>query len=359
MVINWITTDKDKDNTLVYCRKKSGKVTWNHVQATHTVLPHKEAHLLHTIELRNLLPDSKYQFRIAKSKTLHYFRTMPLNLNEPIRFIVGADAKSTHSKRFKAMCQVAARQDPRFVLLAGDLAYSVENKTAYPENFARWVSFFKNWSSEMRDTSGCIIPLFVTIGNHEVFGGHNRKVKDAPLYYALFKKSFYDFGFGDYVHFTFLDSAHTHTIKEQTSWLKNTLKKSSHFLHRFALYHVGAYPSTGRFSDPTRKDIRKYWVPLFEKYQLSGCFEGHDHAYKRTYPLKNGKAHPKGIVYFGDGSWGITPREPSSRKYIAQSKGCQQALLVEISMKACKYTAIDVDGVVIDSYMRPSRPFQK
>ncbi len=351
MVIHWITTPQSADSTLSYARKSKRKPEWSSAVVTHKNLPHAEPHVLHTVELQNLLPDTKYQFRIGKNKRVHLFRTMPLNLTTPIRFVVGADAKGTHEKRFRTMCKKAAAQNPRFAIIGGDIAYSVANSSCVSEDFSRWESFFRCWSAEMRDTSGCIIPLFVAIGNHEVFGGHNRTERDAPLYYAFFQKACYDFGFGDYAHFTFLDSGHTHPIKgKQTEWLKQTLKEHSHFLHRFAVYHVGAYPSTRAFDEPARKAIRKYWVPLFEKYRIHACFEGHDHAYKRTYPLRRGKTHPEGILYIGDGAWGVKPREPSQRAYIATSKASQQVLIVELSYQTRTFWAIDPEGQCIDLF---------
>lgn len=53
-----------------------------------------------------------------------------------------------------------------------------------------------------------------------------------------------------------------------------------------AIYHVPAYPSARSFTGRTQSMIRKHWVPLFEKSTMNLAFENHDHAYKRTYPIK-------------------------------------------------------------------------
>ena len=351
MCIKWITNDQDTTNRVSYAQKKKD-APWIQVEASNTAVPIAPNHLLHTIELQNLLPDTKYQFRIGSNKTPLYFRTMPLDLTAPIRFIAGADANNGHQKRFRAMCQQAAKQNPRFAIIGGDIAYSIPHKDKeVPEDFSRWKNFFRCWSEEMKTPDGCIIPLFTSIGNHEAHGKNNPLAEKAPLFYTFFDKGYYDFGFGNYAHFTFLDSGHTNAIKgKQTDWLKTNLQNHKYFLHRFVTYHVGAYPSTGKFNDHLRKAVREHWVPLFEKYRIHACFEGHDHAYKRTHPLKNGKIDPSGVVYFGDGSWGVSPRAVKHAPYIATAKASQQVLVVELSNLGRKFWAIDPDGKLIDYY---------
>jgi hypothetical protein len=307
---------------------------------------------VHRVELKNLDSDTIYRFRIGKSKKTLGFRTMPKTLAAPLRFLTGGDAYHKSFKLYKAMCKQAAKENPRFAIIGGDIAYATD-KDSGKENWDKWKKFFECWYQEMRDANGCLIPLLATIGNHEVSGGFHRSMKEAPFYYAFFQKATYDLSFGDYLHLTFLDSNHTQKIKgKQTDWLRNTLKKNSHQTHRFAVYHVGAYPSSGN-EGGSCKQVRTHWVPLFEKYNVHACFESHDHAYKRTHPLLKGKKNSKGIVYFGDGCWGVPPRQPKDRPYLAHSAKKQQALVVEISNTQRKFWAVDPDGKMLDYYDQP------
>ena len=203
----------------------------------------------------------------------------------------------------------------------------------------------------MRDRDGCLIPILTAIGNHEVMGRYNRSMKEAPFYYLFFEKGTYALGFGKYAHFTFLDSNHTQKVKgKQTDWLKKVLAKNKDHTHRFCVYHVGAYPSNGKETSSTCKAVRTHWVPLFERYKLDACFENHDHAYKRTHPLINGKKSSKGVIYFGDGSWGVKPRQPKSRPYLAKALAEQQVLVVELSKSKRRYWAVNAKGKVIDRH---------
>lgn len=365
MAIQWITDSKDNNDELFYTKaakskshsSSSSKSSWTKAIGTHAYLPEKHPHSLHKVMLRNLEIDTIYEFRIGDSSKTYRFRTMPENLKTPIRFIVGGDVYCADIKRVQRMNHQAAKVNPRFAILGGDIAYSAPSgkKKKSPDDFSKWREFFSVWMDEMKDADGCMIPLFTTIGNHEVKGRYNKTSANAPLYYTFFPrpftKTYYDFGFGWYAHFVFLDSSHTTPIKgKQTKWLEKILKKHAWYAHRFAIYHVGAYPSTGDFDIKVRRNVRKYWVPLFEKYRLNGCFENHDHSYKRTHPLINGKINPKGVVYFGDGSWGVEPRKPKKRSYIAHAVQAQQVLVVELSEHKRTFKALDADGKTIDTY---------
>jgi hypothetical protein len=259
------------------------------------------------------------------------------------------------------MSKRAAKQNPRFAIIGGDIAYAVPDVVnGKEEDYEKWRDFFRCWMRDMKDKRGCLIPLLVTIGNHEVTdGGFHRSPNEAPLFYALFERGYYDLSFGDYAHFNFLDSSHTHSVKgPQAEWLYRNLRAANkkNFAHRFAIYHVGAYPSSAPFEGTVSKRVRKYWVPLFERYNIDACFESHDHAYKRTHPLLEGVANPEGIVYFGDGSWGVKPRKPNKKRpYLAKAASSQQVLVVDLLATSRKFKAVDPDGKVIDRYMQDVR----
>lgn len=361
MTIQWITLAKDQDDTVQFRakdRQKNSHRNWIPVNGDHRALPQNSPYIVHRVTLRNLQADSLYRFQLGKMSKSYLFRTMPQDLTKPVRFIVGGDVCNSNTKRYRQMSHRAAKSNPRFAVLGGDLAYSApKGSTGDPEDFDRWCKFFDGWLKEMKDKDGCLIPLFVTIGNHEVTGHFSKTLADAPFYYAFFEKACYDFGFGNYAHFIFLDSGHTHGIKgKQKKWLAETLKSHKNYLHRFATYHVGAYPSVGNYDDHVRDHVRKHWVPLFEKYKLDVCFENHDHAYKRTHPLIDSKVNPDGIVYFGDGSWGVKPRKPKGeRPYIACAVETQQVLVVELYKDWRKFWAIDLDGKKIDQFEQPTK----
>jgi hypothetical protein len=101
--------------------------------------------------------------------------------------------------------------------------------------------------------------------------------------------------------------------------------------------------------------VRHFWVPLFDKYGLTAAFENHDHAYKRTFPLRSGKIDPQGVLFFGDGAWGVEePRERSAkdkRWYLANSASRSHFIMVTIKGSEKHFAAIDPNGVIFDEFL--------
>lgn len=197
--------------------------------------------------------------------------------------------------------------------------------------------------------------MVATIGNHDVNGRYSQTPEQAKVYYALFQEGYHVLDFGDYMSIFVLDTDHTSPIDgDQHIWLENALIERKDIPHKFAFYHVPAYPSVRKFGGKINARVRRFWVPLFERHDLTAAFEHHDHAYKRTYPIDRGNRHEGGVVYLGDGAWGVKkPRPPKNPKkvwYLAETAATQHFILVTIKGNERAFTAIDKEGKVFDSY---------
>ena len=229
-----------------------------------------------------------------------------------------------------------------------------------PEDSERWIAWLKTLSDTIQTPKGYLIPLLVTIGNHEVKGRYLQTPKEAPFFYTLFPtpddRCYRALHFGTYMGITFLDSGHTHPVDgEQTEWLAQELAAQKHYAHRFALYHIPAYPSVRSFRQQYSTTIRRHWTPIFERFRLHVAFENHDHAYKRTYPLVEGDVHPLGVVYLGDGSWGAQPRIPKSAdhsNYLAKTASARQFIKVTVANDRREFWSITSEGKIIDHYVQ-------
>lgn len=257
-------------------------------------------------ELTGLKPGTDYQFRIGQESATYRFRTMPAKATDTIHFISGGDC-GTNAHTVANNIQ-AARQDPMFSIIGGDLAYE-NGRTATTH-----LKFLQNYSRHMIGRDGRLIPLIACLGNHEVNGGYGTDRTKAPFFFSLFDGLYRDtsyttLDFGNYLSLVLLDSGHTARIGgEQTSWLDQTLKVRRDHPHVLAVNHVPAYPSarsmTSAKGKGTGEDNRTHWVPLFEKYRVPVVLEHHDHTFKRTKTLLGGMEHANGVLYLGDGSWG-------------------------------------------------------
>ena len=100
--------------------------------------------------------------------------------------------------------------------------------------------------------------------------------------------------------------------------------------------------------------IRKHWVPSFDAYHLTAAFENHEHSYKRTVPILNGEIDPKGVMYIGDGGWGVDkprkPRHVDQKWYLANAISARHFLFVVVEQGKQTVEAINSDGVIIDQF---------
>jgi hypothetical protein len=351
MTIQWIGRDGDAANRPIYY-SKVGSDEWRVEPHAEKPFPLTEKRLFRC-ELKGLAPDTDYRFRVGTDSAEERFRTMPAKATNTIHFVSGGDAGvGPHTEQTNRM---AAAQSPMFTVIGGDIAY--ENG----RNPAVFFQFLKIYSRDLRDEQNRLIPLLGCIGNHEVDGGYGKTRAEAPFFYAIFDGLYPDTGyncldFGDYLSLVFLDTAHTSPIDgEQTSWLARTLKDREECPTVFAFNHVPAYPSVREFgaadgSHGTGAGNRKYWVPLFERYNVDAVFEHHDHTYKRSHPLLGGHTDPKGVLYLGDGSWGKLrrPAPLAERPYLAVTDEAYHLSVHRIEGNQRVHVALSDSGRVVD-----------
>lgn len=275
-------------------------------------------------ELTGLAPGTEYRFKVDGHPRTYRFRTMPAKATDTFTFVSGGDCGvNAHAVANNVL---AARQEPYFALIAGDLGY--DNGTS-----ARTaLLFLQNYSRHMVDPQGRLVPMVTCLGNHEVKGGYAKTRAAATYYFPLFdglypETSYAALDFGDYLSLVLLDTGHVSPIGgAQADWLGRALAERQDRPHLFAANHVPAYPSyrapsgtgmLGLFG--TGDGNRRFWCPLFERHNVDVVLEHHDHTFKRTHPLKDGRPDKNGVLYLGDGSWGQlrTPTAPERRPYLA------------------------------------------
>jgi hypothetical protein len=310
-------------------------------------------------ELTGLAPGTDYQFCIGLHSPAYRFRTMPAKATDTIHFVSGGDCGV--NAHMVANCAQAARQDPMFAVIGGDLGYDNGRSVEIS------LEFLRNYSKHMVDRAGRLIPLVAGIGNHEVDGGYNKPRAKAPFFYALFDGLYPETGFaaldfGDYLSLVLLDTGHTTPIAGlQADWLEKALKARADHPNVFVVNHVPAYPSFRKWEGTPAHDgkparagtgegNRKHWVPLFEKYHVPVVLEHHDHTFKRTKPLLGGHADANGVLYLGDGSWGRlrTPNAPEKLAYLAKTSRDYHLSLHRLQGEERFHLALDEFGRVMD-----------
>ncbi len=369
-VIDWHQEGPAAATPVAFAWRKVGAESWTSRSPDETLpFPFSERRI-HRLELTGLAPDTLYEFRLGELEPLR-FRTLPATLTRPLTFAAGGDIMGD-PKICEKLNRVVAARDAAFVIWGGDHAYA----NGLPENVVRWYRYFDLLSQNLLAADRRVLPLVVSIGNHEIVGGAYDKsaygregwpATDAareqisPYFFRLFAfpghPGYGVLDLGDYASFVVLDTEHAGPMAgAQTEWLAATLRARPRTPFVMPLYHVPGYPSVREPGGRTQTLVRQLWVPLFDEHGLRLAFENHDHAYKRTHPLRGGEIAPDGLVYAGDGAWGVGVRDLAvGRPYLARAEKRNYALLVTLRPGQADLEAVSPSGEVFDAYTVPAR----
>ncbi len=307
-------------------------------------------------EATGLEPGQQYRLRIGPGKDSLRFQTMPAKATDSFQFVSGGDSGSGSNARASNL--LAAKQNPMFVLMGGDIAYEITGSGVKPKANLR---FLKHYREDMVDAEQRLIPIVPAIGNHEVTKINGQRVAPffVPLYGGLFaERTFATLDFGDYLSLVLLDTGHLAPIAgEQTAWLDRQLAERSGRPHLIVAQHVPSYPSYRAF-ETTGQHSRENWVPLFERHNVDIVLEHHDHTFKRTHPLKDGRIDKEGLVFLGDGSWGAlrSLRDVESRPYLAAAASNYHVTLHRLEGAQRFHMALTDQGRVVDICTTHKRP---
>lgn len=311
----------------------------------------------HHVRLDDLEPATAYHLVIASgdevSREFH-FMTAPRD-DRPFAMLFGGDSRVggeepyEHSDRRKMNRRMAAlfEANPRILglLHGGDYCQTAE-----------W-RFLDGWLSDHELTTtkgGRLLPVTPARGNHDMDIGFEEAFPLPP-------------GAKDYRHALRLGPMAAAVVLnteislagDQRRWLGKTLE-SLRPEHRWllALYHRPAYPSVRSIQDGAPR--RNHWVPLFEKYRVDLVCESHDHALKRTLPIRGNRPNrKKGIIYIGDGGLGVPQREPDPRRWWFADEGftkpAHHVHMLEFGRDTLRVRAFGMDGDTLDDFRLEAR----
>jgi len=360
MTVSWIehaSSDADDQKSLnLYWREIGAKKSQ---PAKVETRPFADTNnIIRSTVLKGLKPGTSYEFKLPKeyADLSGKFRTAPADSSKSIRFVTGGDM--FHTREFlDAMNERAGAEDPLFALLGGDLAY------ANAKAASKWYDWIDSWNEKAVTPDGFMVPMIVAIGNHETITPgawtppNVQPPHSAKFFYSLFLtpekyKSNYTVDFGNYMSVVILDSNHSQTIVSQTDWLAKQLEERKDRPASFVCYHR---PTYGTGAKRNELGIRTEWVPLFEKFGVDAVFENDHHVYKRTLPLLKGDVVKEGgVIYLGDGSWGVRtrkiPKATHDLPYMASAQEKRHLIVVDVKGTKINYTAKEADGNVLDQY---------
>jgi hypothetical protein len=291
--------------------------------------------------LDGLQPATRYRYRVAVAdKTWDgEFATAPPNGKDvPIAFVVVGDSRDG-ADQHRRVIERMSREVPDFVLGTGDM---VDDGARLDQ----WQTFFDVEDRLLRDNV-----YFPAIGNHDRQG----RGRTADTYRAFFSvpdngadsERYYAFTYAT-ARFLVLDSnAYSFALTDQTAWIERELisaRQDPSIHHVFVVMH---HPPYSVSLHGGARELRERWTPLFEKYQVSAVFSGHDHVYER--------AEAGGVRYFVSGGGGapLYPRRPHPNPVDAEAVKHFERVLhylrVNVNADRIEVTAIRADGTVVET----------
>jgi len=358
ITVNYQTMEEAETSAVYYDTKpRKEKISDYRFHATgtrHKIEGLEDGRTIHWAELTQLKPGNTYYFVAGDAKNgftaERKFQTIP-DGHQKLRFVDGGDMGT--GQALPVLLQQAARQEPNFAVVGGDIAYANDVLT----NYTRWDIWLDAWQQCMVTPKGYTIPMVLAIGNHEVRGGAARSLTNAAFYFRYFAqehdRSYYSRKFGKNFAIYLLDTGHlTPHGGEQAAWVDAELEADRKFRHHFAVYHVPLYPAHRPYDGGGSVAGRNVWLPIFDKHRLTTAFEHHDHVFKRTKLLRNNQPDSHGTLYLGDGCWGMGARTVGNvrRWYEEKAASLQHFWLVDVSRSRVEYRAINKEGKIFDVY---------
>ncbi len=310
------------------------------------VLPYDNARkTVHVAELCGLKPGTTYYYQVGAPDHLSpvsRFRTAPdpRHPAPPFTFVAMGDSRGAPERLARTIRAAVENEDPVLISFGGDW---VSDGTRQNE----WSAVFEQAEEWMRS-----VPILSVIGNHE---------SNAVNYFAQFampgNENWFAIRWGNAVFVNLTDcfngaglwgtygTACTGALMKPES-IKNDQTQFMHQIFgavhadtiwRFVTHHRPIYSETtdlthgGSFNT----DLKTVWAPVFDQYKVTMVFNGHDHYYQRSVPLKADQKQASeldGVNYIVTAGAGATLYDVKTTDK------------VKVTKAAIHYVAIDIDG---------------
>ncbi len=310
------------------------------------VLPYDNARkTVHVAELCGLTPGTTYYYQVGAPDHLSpvsHFRTAPdpRKPSPPFTFVAMGDSRGAPERVARTIKAAIENEDPVLISFGGD--WVSEGTTQ-----SQWFDVFEQAEEWIRT-----VPIFSVIGNHE---------QAAVNYFAQFampgNENWFAIRYGNAVLVNLTDCWNgaglwgTYGTACTGALIKDGSIKDqqTQFMHqifgtlyadrpwRFVTHHRPIYSETtdlthgGSFNS----DLKAVWAPVFDQYSVAMVFNGHDHYYQRSVPLKGDvkqASEAQGVNYIVTAGAGATLYDVKTTDK------------VKVTKAAIHYVAIDIDG---------------
>jgi Calcineurin-like phosphoesterase len=340
----------------------------------------------HQIRVSDLIPDSKYYYRIGSSTQVmqatleNFFVTVPPAGSRKVRIAAFGDCgrndnsfQSQTLLRYQNFLSANGIDAADAWLLLGDNAYNDGTDNEFTTGF-----FSPYGSSILRNHK-----LYPSPGNHDYANSAGRQDDHNIPYYSIFttptnaecggvpsgNEAYYSFDIGD-VHFLSLDSYGEETntrlydtLGAQVTWIKADLAANT---KRWvvAYWHHPPYTKGSHNSDNEGEliSMRENFIRILERYGVDLVICGHSHNYERSYLLKGYYKTNSGDPQLNEINFNATQHAASnsSAKYDNSANSCPYMYKSGQNQHGTVYVvagSAGADGGVQSGYPHDALPF--
>lgn len=144
---------------------------------------------MHSVLIKDLKPNTKYLLKVKYDNQFYVnaiYKTLPSDPKVPVRMLNAGDSGYTHASH--NLSKLVVQYHPDIFFMGGDVAYD-NNIPACAYTWDFFLSMIEGISNEL----GYIMPIVLTVGNHDVglneLSGINISL-DSTAYFKYFPQQF-------------------------------------------------------------------------------------------------------------------------------------------------------------------------
>ncbi|MCG2795967.1 MAG: fibronectin type III domain-containing protein, partial [Actinomycetia bacterium] len=309
------------------------------------------------VELTGLTPDTRYYYRCGDAtygwSAEASFVTPPV-VKKGFKFCAYGDSRDDwwplyENNDFSIWGDIASRvqaEDPLFSIFTADFVSDGTSESSWNQ----WFTKFEPLSKKSAFLS--------CHGNHE-------KYADAFFDRFAFPENerWYSFDVSN-VHFTCLDTGLSDNepalIDQQKAWLSSDLAAADARGVDWKVVYFHRSPYATSTGHGNQDDVIAGWVPIFDQYKVDVVFNGHNHYYERSYPMRGGVPitgsldyywQPDGVVYVTAGCAGAPLVNTGSAPWVAKNAKEYNYCVVDVlPNRSMRVQAKKRDGSLLEQF---------
>lgn len=324
---------------------------------------------VHEAHVCGLSASTRYYYKVggpgAWSQVYDVATAPPLGAEEAFSFAVTGDSRTDPAIWAQVQAAVFGK-GVDFQLFSGDAVVVGQSQS-------QWNAFFESTAGAFTVTDQLArAPFMVANGNHDALAINFVSQFAMPQQLSAGEtdpEEWYSFDYGN-AHFVFLND--TTSEDSETTTQRDWLDANLGAVDRaktpwvFVTHHKGAYScSTNHGSNV---DLREAWQPLFDKHHVDIVWNGHDHDYERSKPIRGFKPGTTDAALAEAGPNGAPVAESGTVYIVAAGAGaplygvdtsCEHThviestrnyVIVDIVGRSLKVRAYRLDGTELDAF---------